>query len=65
MSPARKRSARTDDRQRQASRHARSCGADEVPDVSPRRAAWKYALLAGIFLAWCAVLLYCALTGTV
>lgn len=34
---------------------------DGIPDRSPRRAAWKYLLLAAIFLLWLAFLVYCQL----
>ncbi len=36
---------------------------DGVPDRSPRRHIWKYVLLAVIFLAWVAFLVYSALAG--
>lgn len=38
---------------------------DGVPDVSSRRPWWKYAIVAGIFLAWAAFLLYCGLAANV
>jgi len=34
-----------------------------LPCQSPNRAAWKYVLLAAIFLAWLAFLIYCAVGG--
>ena len=37
--------------------------AEEIPGRSPNRAAWKYVLLAAIFLAWLAFLIYCAVGG--
>lgn len=36
---------------------------DGVPDVSPRRPAWKYALIAGVFAVWAGFLVYCAMAG--
>lgn len=38
---------------------------DGIPDRSPSPRRWKYALLAGIFLAWLAFLIYCLVTGGV
>jgi hypothetical protein len=35
-------------------------GAEEIPCRSRNRAPWKYAMLAAIFLAWLAFLIYCA-----
>jgi hypothetical protein len=40
---------------------SRPPGEEEVPGQSKNRAAWKYALLALIFLAWLGFLIYCAL----
>jgi hypothetical protein len=37
---------------------------DGVPDVSARRPAWKYVLIAAIFLAWVGFLIYCGLAGS-
>ena len=37
--------------------------ADGIPDRSARRAWWKYALLAAVFLGWVAFLVYCQLAG--
>ena len=36
---------------------------DGVPDRAPHPAVWKYLLLAGVFLAWMAFLLYCQFGG--
>jgi len=36
---------------------------DGVPDVTGRRRAWKYVLIAIAFLAWVAFLAYCGLAG--
>ena len=36
---------------------------ERLPCQSANRAAWKYALLAVIFLAWLAFLIYCAIGG--
>lgn len=36
---------------------------DGIPDRSPSPAAWKYVLLAGVFVAWVAFLIYCAAAG--
>jgi|GEM_PF-1735267 len=36
---------------------------DGVPDRAPSRPLWKLLLLAGIFLAWVAFLVYCAVAG--
>jgi hypothetical protein len=36
---------------------------DGIPDRSSNPAAWKYLLLAAIFLAWVAFLVYCQLAG--
>ena len=38
---------------------------DGIPDRSARPAAWKYALIAAVFLAWLTFLIYCALAGRV
>ena len=35
---------------------------DGIPDVS-RRSRWKYVVLAVVFLAWAAFLVYCGLAG--
>jgi hypothetical protein len=35
-------------------------GEDKIPCQSENRAAWKYVVLALIFLAWLAFLIYCA-----
>ena len=37
---------------------------DGIPDRAARRPVWKYVLLAVIFLAWMAFLVYCAVTGS-
>ncbi|HUU94564.1 MAG TPA: hypothetical protein VM487_02405 [Phycisphaerae bacterium] len=36
---------------------------DGIPDCAARRPAWKYVLIALVFLAWAAFLLYCHLAG--
>jgi len=36
---------------------------DGIPDRSANPAAWKYVLIAAAFLAWGAVLVYCAVAG--
>ncbi len=36
---------------------------DGVPDRSPRPAAWKYVLLAVVFLAWVGFLIVCRIAG--
>lgn len=36
---------------------------DGIPDRSARRSAWKYVLLALVFLGWVAFLVYCHLAG--
>lgn len=36
---------------------------DGIPDRSARGRAWKLAVLAGVFVAWVAFLIYCALAG--
>jgi hypothetical protein len=36
---------------------------DGIPDRSARPVAWKYVVLAAIFLGWVAFLIYCALAG--
>ena len=38
---------------------------DGVPDRSGKPAAWKYALIGLIFLAWVVFLVYCLLAGNV
>jgi len=38
---------------------------DGIPDCSARRSAWKYILIALVFLGWVAFLLYCHLAGNV
>jgi hypothetical protein len=38
----------------------RPAGAEEIPCRSKNRPAWKYVLLAAIFLAWLSFLIYCA-----
>ncbi|MBS3734054.1 MAG: hypothetical protein KGY99_03925 [Phycisphaerae bacterium] len=55
----------TDSRPATADPDATAEPADGVPEGSANRAAWKYILLAGIFLAWAGFLLYCALAGNV
>ena len=42
---------------------ADAAGPGEIPDVTTRRSAWKYAVIAAVFLAWVAFLLYCGLAG--
>ncbi len=37
--------------------------ASQVPCRSTNPAAWKYALLAAVFVAWAAFLVYCAAAG--
>ena len=37
---------------------------DGVPDVSSNRPAWKYALIAVIFLVWTGFLIYCSIAGS-
>jgi hypothetical protein len=36
---------------------------DGVPDRSPRPRGWKVLLLAAVFAAWVAFLIYCAAAG--
>ncbi len=38
---------------------------DGIPDRSPQRPIWMYALLGVIFLAWVGFLIYCYLAGNV
>jgi hypothetical protein len=38
---------------------------DGIPDRAAHTPAWKLLLLAGIFLAWLAFLIYCAAAGNV
>jgi len=38
--------------------------AEPLPDTSPSRPRWKYAVLVAAFLAWVAFLVYCGLAGT-
>ena len=38
---------------------------DGIADRTARPAAWKYILIAVIFLAWVAFLLYCLLSGNI
>ena len=56
-----------DSARREASAPQQSAGKDQpherLPCQSANRAAWKYALLAAIFLAWLAFLIYCAVGG--
>lgn len=40
-------------------------GSTTLPDQSTNPAVWKYVLLAGIFVAWLAFLIYCQLAGQV
>jgi len=36
---------------------------DGIPDRSAHAPAWKYVLIALLFLAWLAFLIYCAVAG--
>lgn len=36
---------------------------DGIPDRSGNRAAWKYVVLAVVFLAWIAFLIYCQIAA--
>jgi hypothetical protein len=38
-------------------------GAPPPPDASPAPARWKYLVLAAVFLAWVAFLIYCGAAG--
>jgi hypothetical protein len=38
---------------------------DGIPDRAAKPAKWKYILIALIFLAWVAFLLYCLLSGNI
>ena len=44
---------------------ARAPVADEIPDRSENPAKWKYLLIAAVFVAWVAFLVYCWLAGGV
>ncbi len=33
---------------------------DGIPDRSPHRSAWKYMLMAAVFVLWVGFLIYCA-----
>ena len=37
---------------------------DGIPDRAPRRSPWKILLIAGVFLAWLAFLIYCQVAGS-
>ena len=34
-----------------------------IPDCSPRRPLWRWVLMAGLFVGWLALLVYCWLAG--
>ncbi len=37
---------------------------DDIPDRTPRRPLWRYILLAVVFMAWVAFLIYVAAAGS-
>lgn len=49
---------------RERKARADATAAEPLPDTSPSRARWKCIVLAAVFSAWVAFLVYCALAGT-